>query len=133
MTLDNDSSKPDETGAIVLARIDSTAKCLKHWKRNQAGCPTPRAAAEFLTYEVSNHRCHAFAGFERDVADESITHDDVRGASIDVVTFDESDVVNITGRQKPCRFLDTFVALDLFLADVEQADRGPRNVVHRAH
>ena len=72
-----------------------------------------------------------FRGLQGHVADEAVAHDDVRRALEDVVAFDVAVEVQLAAAQQFGGLLDDVVALDHFLADVQQADRGPLLLLDR--
>ena len=72
-----------------------------------------------------DHGCQAFAGFEQDVADKTVTHHDIRLTTVQAVPFDKTDVVQHAGvLQQGRRKLDLLIALDVFGTDVQQRHPG---------
>ncbi len=60
-----------------------------------------------------------FHRFQRNVAGETIRHDDVGLPREDLVTFDESDIVQPARLEQRRRFLDRVMALRRFHADIQ--------------
>ncbi len=74
-----------------------------------------------MTHELGD----ALAALERDIADEAIGDHKVDVFQEDAVTLDVTDIVQAAARQQLMSLLDLLVALDLFLADIEERDLGP--------
>src|SRR6185437_10442827 len=73
----------------------------------------------------------SFRRLERNVAAETLGHDDIRGAAADAVALDEADVVELRkvhGAQQLRGLANLLAALDFLDPDVEQAYRGPIEV-----
>ena len=89
--------------------------------------------AEFLAQELRNHLRNPFGTFQGDVPHEPVTHDDVGGALVYVVTLDVAEEVQAAAAQQFGRTLHQVVALDVLDADVEQADRRRFIVLERGN
>ena len=133
VALDHHALEPDQRRAVVAARVDASLERVQSRQRGERDHLAKDVPGKFLAQEIAEHLRESLRSLERDVADESIADDDVGRALVDVVALDIAVEVEVGCFQQLGGLLDHIVALDVFLADVEQADRGPLDAVHRGH
>ena len=131
VALHHDAAQTDEAGAVVAAVIDAILEALDRRHREQRAGPGDEVAVKFFAEELADHFRETLRCLQRDVADEAVADDDVDRPTVDVVAFDVAVEVEIAGLEQLARFLDDIAALDVFLADVKQADGGTRLLLGR--
>ncbi len=92
------------------------------------------AAGQRFAQQLANQPRSAFAGFQRDIAGETVRHDHVHGALGNIVAFDEALKFQIDAglANELRRGANFLVALLLFCADIEQRDARPLLAGHGA-
>ena len=118
-----------QAGSIIAAGVEQAAESLEDRGGQGHGRTAVKIALEFLLEERDQHPGHPFGGLERDVADETVAHHHVDIPAVDVVALDVTDVVEPAFAQQGIRRLHLPVALDVLLADIEQADPGAGIIV----
>ena len=83
--------------------------------------------------EVSRQKYEGFFPGHVHVSNEAVGHHHIDTAVKDVVTLDIADIVQVTALQQLMRFLHLLVALDLLLADVQQANTRPIDSAERGN
>src|SRR5271154_884483 len=122
MALDDDAVQTDHARTIIAARIYPFAQRIDARPRREVAELAQRRPYKLLAHGINNQSRRAFHRFQRNIAGESIGDHDIDLVGKNIMSFDEADVVDIHGAQQIVRDLDHIVALDLLLADVEQAD-----------
>ena len=106
-------------------------------RANHRGTKIQFKALEFLLEPTNDHRCDALAGLQRHVADETVTHHDIHGAFEDIVAFHvalEIQIARLGSRaQQLARLFDDFIALNDFLANIEQPHAGGGVLLEHGH
>ena len=86
---------------------------------------------------MTDHRRQAFAGFQGDIANKTVTHHNVGRAFENIIAFNiavKIQIAGIGGRSQQFRgFFDVFAAFDGFFANVQEAYRGFFNAVEHRH
>src|SRR5437763_6221549 len=135
VTLEDQAAQTQEGGAVVAAVVHAALQRADHRVGGQRGELGERVAGEFLLEETRDEGRDAFAGLEHHVAHEAVAHDDLRRALEDVVAFHVAVVIEVArgagGTQQFAGLLDHLVALDHFLADVQEAHGGVVVALHR--
>src|SRR6266700_568842 len=75
---------------------------------------------------------HALGGLESDVSDETIGHDHVHIAAVNVAAFDVADEIQRKLLQQLEGLASQFISLSLFFADGKQSNARTGNVKHAA-
>ena len=133
MALDHYAAQTEQAGSIVLPVIDAAPKAIQHRKRDQRNHPRQQVAGELLSHKSGQHLRQPLRGFQRDVANEAVAHHHVGRAAIDVIALHVAAKVQPARAQQLARPLDHLVALDHFLAHVQQPDGGPLGTLQRGH
>ena len=122
VTLDHHASETNHARAIVRTGVEPELQCVQHRCRADRAQLAQRTARELLAHHAADEPRKTFHRLEGHVAGESVCHDDVHVAGEDLVAFDEARVVDRRRGKSPVRLADFLRALDVLLADVEQAD-----------
>ena len=134
VALEDQAFQAQQAGAVVAFRIE----LLERLAREHRAQHRHDAFLERGLHEARQ----AFDRLEHDVADETVAHDDVDRALEDVIAFDIAEKVQFAtfgvGAQQHAGGFHRLIALDVFGADVEQADGRARDALdrrtqHRAH
>ncbi len=131
VALHDDPAQPQQTRAIELAGIHALLECLDDGQRDEPAKPREQISLEFLTQVSAEHLCEPFGSLQRDVADETVAHDDIGDTFVDVVALDVAMKIEPAAAQQLACLPHHFVTLDVFLADIEQADAGAFLVAER--
>ncbi|MNS39671.1 hypothetical protein D3C72_719610 [compost metagenome] len=131
MALDDHAAQAQQRGAVIAAVIDAVAQTVQHRLGDGASQQRENIAFELFVDDAGQHLRQPFNGLEHDVADKAVADDDVDRALEDVVAFHVAVEIQGAAAQKLGGFLDDFIALDDFFADVEQAHGGVLTMVHR--
>ena len=131
MALHHDTLQAEEACAVVAAMIHPAFECVKHRHRHQRGQFGQYIAVEFFAQETAQHLRQSFGGFQRDVADETITHHHVSGSFENIIALDVAKKIQVAVPEQLRGLLDHLVTLDVFAADIQQADAGVGFVFQR--
>ena len=131
--LDDGSAEPHEDCAVVGTRVDAAGDRPQDRPREHSREAIEARAPELAADHRADHPGRPLARLEGDVACEPVADHDVRLAAEDPVSLHEPDVVEVAPGDELSRLANPFVALDLFLPNVEETDPGVRGVVDRAH
>src|ERR1035437_737308 len=126
----HDAFEAQQTGAVVARRIHPAIERREHGHGHDAAKISEPVALEFIGEESAQHLGQAFGGLEGDISHETVAHHHIRSALEDVVAFDVAVKIEAARAQQFSRLLHDFIALDCFLADVEQSDAGAFLVLH---
>ena len=112
--------------------IHAMAEALDDRQGQQRSKSAVKTIFILLLQKISHHLGHAFRGLEHDVADKAVTHDDVGRTFVNVGALDIAIKIKVAGSQKFARRFDAFIALDVFRADVQQANGWILLAFHRS-
>src|SRR5712692_3227497 len=104
--------------------IEFSADAANDRQCGKPGDARKQAASKFLFYIIRNHLRDTFTGFNSDIADKTIAHDDVYQPRVQRIAFDITIIIQITGAQQFSRLLYRLSAFNIFHADIEQSDAG---------
>ena len=133
VALDDHALQADERRPVEQARIDPMLEGAQHGIGDERDEPREGVAGEFGLQHLVEHHGESFGRLQHHVADEAVADEDFGRALVDVVAFDIAVEIEARRAQQFPGALRELVALDLFLADVEEADRRPLDAVHRRH
>lgn len=121
MAFDHHATQTQQGRAVIAAVVDAAAQPVQDRRGNSAGQQRDEVALEFFANDAGQHLRQPFDGFEHDIADKAVADDHVHRALENIVAFHVATEVEGTGAQQFGGFLDHLIALDDFLADVQQA------------
>ena len=93
VTFYHDVLEPHHDRAVVAARIERTRDALEHRARCQTRKFARQVGRELALQSITDETSNAFHGLERDVACETISHDDIDFAGENILALDEADVL----------------------------------------
>ena len=133
VALHHHAFQPQQRGTVVTAWIEPALESAQRRHGQQAGNTGQPVASELGAERGGNHLGESFGGFQGHVADKAVAHDHVGGALENVVTFNVAVKIQVAVAQQFCSPLHHVIALDGFLADIEQAHARIRLVLHRRY
>src|ERR1051326_2971243 len=128
VAFDDDAVQPEKHAAVRTARVDALPQPLKRRAGEQIADARAKRAAHGVPHVLAHLPRRAFGGLERNVAGKAFGHDDVDLAEADIVALDEADIFKVWQfllAQHAAGLAHRLEALDLFDADVEEADGRP--------
>src|SRR5690554_4231514 len=90
MTFNHDTLQTDKVGAIKRSRIKFFTEHFQHWGCNDPGNFGQDVTAKCLTQIMTNHMCDTFAGFQGDIADKTITHQNIYITMVKAVALNKT-------------------------------------------
>ena len=117
---------------IYTAWIDATFQALHRRKGKEVGKTRYRRGFKGLSKQTTDQTSSTFTGFDRNVACETVCHNDICDVSGDVATLNKTDKLKVglfrLGCDQFIGFVQFRTALVLFGPHIQQANAGTRQV-----
>ena len=98
VTFDHYALQADQTCAVITTGIYLVIK-RPYYRFGYKPCKScKQRLGKFLLHIITQHPGHTFTGLQCHVTDEAVANDNIHPAGIDIITLDETNVVDVTVR-----------------------------------